>query len=46
MTTLYSKLFETFSSLTAKDVINGVVGGVVSPYSVPAKDSIGISIES
>lgn len=46
MTTLYKKLFETFSSLTAKDAVNGVIGGVVSPYSVPAKDSIGISIES
>ena len=47
MTTLYSKLFETnFDKLTAKDAANGVIGGIVTPYSVPAKDSIGISIDS
>lgn len=46
MATLFSRLFENFDRLTAKDVSNGLIGGIVSPYSVPAKDSIGISIES
>lgn len=43
---LYSKLFETFDSISKGDVEQGVVKGVVSPYSVPAKDAIGIALST
>lgn len=46
MEPLFSKLFETFDNLTAKDASKGTIGGIISPYSVPAKDSLGISIDS
>jgi hypothetical protein len=46
MTNLFNKLFETFDSLSSSDAKEGVIGGIVSPYSIPAKDSLGISIES
>ena len=46
MEPLFNKLFETFDNLTAKDASKGTIGGVISPYSVPAKDSLGISIDS
>lgn len=46
MSNLYNKLFETFDTASKTDVVNGVIDGVISPYSVPAKDSIGIALDS
>ena len=43
MSTLFSKLFiESFESLKASDNL----GGIISPYSVPAKDSLAISVDT
>jgi len=46
MATLYNKLFETFDTLSKSNVTNGSIDGVISPYSVPAKDSVGIAVDT
>ena len=39
-------MFETFDSVSKKDITGGSIDGVISPYSIPAKDSIGIALDA
>lgn len=45
--TLYKALFsENFESLKSSDVKQGMVGGIVSPYSVPAEDNVLLAVST
>jgi hypothetical protein len=44
--TLFNKLFsESFDTLSTKDVKDGVIAGVVSPYLGSSKDEIGLALD-
>ena len=44
--TLFDKLFsESFDTLSTKDVKDGVIAGVVSPYLGSAEDEIGLALD-
>ena len=44
--TLFNRLFdESFDTLGAKDISNGVIAGIVSPYLGNSEDEIGLALE-
>ena len=44
--TLFNKLFsESFDTISSKDISNGVISGVVSPYLGSAEDEIGLALD-
>jgi hypothetical protein len=46
MSDLFTKLFETFGSISQHDASNGDVNGIKSIYSIPSKDLTGITVDS